>query len=89
MKFHLGSFLLGVVVGATGAAAAKRLRPVAVELLALGMRGVEVAQARVAVARETIEDVIAEARARARGLLGEEEPIVIDESAPSGRGEAA
>jgi hypothetical protein len=72
MKLHLGSFLLGVAVGATGAAAAKRFRPVAVELVSLGYRLADAVEARLAVGRETVEDLFAEARARARGLVRRE-----------------
>lgn len=71
MRLHLGSFLLGVAVGATGATVARRARPVAVEVVALAYRLAEAVQARVAIGREALEDVVAEARARARGLVAE------------------
>jgi len=73
MRLHLGSFLLGVVVGATGATVAKKARPVALEVLALGYRFGDAVQTRVALGREALEDLVAEARARARGLVGEAE----------------
>ena len=38
MKFHLPSFLLGIAVGGATAAAAPRLRPVALELLTVGYK---------------------------------------------------
>jgi hypothetical protein len=86
LKIHLGSFLLGVAVGAAGATVAKRLRPVGVELLSLGYRLADAARTRVALGREAFEDMVAEARARARGLVEELEAEEAAESVASGDG---
>ncbi|HZU98035.1 MAG TPA: hypothetical protein VFF73_15130 [Planctomycetota bacterium] len=86
MKIHVGSFLLGVVVGATGATLAKRLRPVGVELLSLGYRFADAAQTRLAMGREALEDAVAEAKARARGFLGEETPEPLVGATPEHNG---
>jgi hypothetical protein len=66
MKFHWPSFLLGVAAGAAGAAMWERLRPVAVELAAGGYGLTHALWARVATWQEDAEDLLAEARARAR-----------------------
>jgi hypothetical protein len=77
VKIHFGSFFLGVVVGATGATVAKRFRPVAVELLSLGIKLADAAQTRLAMGREAFEDVVAEAKARARGLVSPEDELIV------------
>ena len=69
MKFHLTSFLLGTAVGASGAALAPRLRPVALELATGCYRVLDAAMVKLARGRENVSDLLAEARARARGLL--------------------
>ena len=69
MKFHLTSFLLGTAVGASGAALAPRLRPVALELATGCYRVLDAARVKLARGRENVSDLLAEARARARGLL--------------------
>lgn len=69
MKFHLPSYLLGVATGASGAALAPRLRPMAVELATGCYRIVDSIGVRIARAREDLSDLLAEARARARGTL--------------------
>ena len=70
MRFHLPSYLLGVATGVTGAAVAQRLRPVAIELATGAYRVADAVMLRTARAREDISDLLAEARARARGTLG-------------------
>jgi hypothetical protein len=67
MRFHLPSFLLGAVTGATGAALAPRLRPLALEIATGCYRLVDAALLRLARSRENASDLLAEARARARG----------------------
>ena len=69
MKFHLTSFLLGTAVGASGAALAPRLRPVALELATGCYRVFDAAMMKLARGRENVSDLLAEARARARGML--------------------
>lgn len=71
MRFHLPSFLLGCVAGASARALAPRLRPVAVELVAVGYRIRDALGTRVARRREDVEDLFAEARARAAALAAE------------------
>ncbi|HTR51417.1 MAG TPA: hypothetical protein VMJ10_11965 [Kofleriaceae bacterium] len=68
MRFHLPSFLLGAVVGASGAALAPRLRPVAVELATGCYKLLDAALVKLARGREDVSDLLAEARARARTL---------------------
>jgi hypothetical protein len=69
MRFHLPSFLLGAVTGASGAALAPRLRPVALELATGCYRILDAAMLRIARGRENVSDLLAEARARARQRL--------------------
>lgn len=70
MTVHVPSFLLGVGVGASGAVIAPRLRPVAVEILTTFYRLGDAAMVRLARGREDLSDLLAEAKARARGRLG-------------------
>ncbi len=70
MRFHLPSFLLGYGAGAGSVLLAKRLRPLLVELAAAVYGLVDSLGARVAMQREDLEDLLAEARARARGKRG-------------------
>jgi hypothetical protein len=67
MKLDLSSFALGCAVGAGAAVISPRLKPLVLELATLGYRSAEALASRVGVAREDIEDLLAEARARARG----------------------
>lgn len=67
MRFHLGSFALGFASGFTTAKMAPRLRRVGVELLTIGVRIADRFAVRIAQGREDLEDLVAEARARARG----------------------
>jgi hypothetical protein len=66
MRFHLPSYLLGVATGATGAALAPRLRPIALEVATGCYRIADAAMVRFARSREDFTDLFAEARARAR-----------------------
>jgi len=70
MRFHLPSFLLGVAAGASGAAIAPRLRPLVLEIVTDCYRVFDAAMLRIARTREDVSDLVAEARARARGRLG-------------------
>ncbi len=66
MKFHLPSFLLGWVSGAGTAILAPKLRKVAVEAATAAYRVADGMAVRLARKREDVEDLLAEARARAR-----------------------
>lgn len=66
MRFHLPSFLLGYGAGAGSVLMAKALRPVLLELTTAAYRFVDAVAAKGAMKREDIEDLMAEARARAR-----------------------
>jgi len=66
MRFHLPSFLLGAVAGASGAALAPRLRPLALEITTGCYRILDAALLRLARSRENMSDLLAEAKARAR-----------------------
>ena len=70
MKFHLPSFLLGVVAGAGAKAIAPRLRPVFLELATTGYRIAQALGTQAARRREDLQDLLAEARARARRVTG-------------------
>ncbi len=67
MKFDVSSFVVGCAVGAGAAALYPRLKPLIVDLAAAGYRTADALAARIGVTREDFEDVLAEARARARG----------------------
>ena len=70
MRFHLPSFVLGIAAGAGGAAVAPRLRPLVLELATDCYRIYDAAMLRLARGRENLQDLLAEARALARGKLG-------------------
>jgi hypothetical protein len=76
MKFHWPSFLLGYGAGAASALLGKRLRPLLLEVATAGYRLVDSIVARAATQREDVEDILAEARARARNItvVGPERP---------------
>lgn len=74
MRFHLPSFLLGTVAGASGAVLAPRLRPLALEVATGCYRLLDAALVKVARGREAFADVLAEARMRARGTLRSVQP---------------
>jgi hypothetical protein len=64
MKFHTGSFFLGAAAGA--ALLGRRMRPLLLELATTAYRIADAIAARVAMKCEDMEDLMAEARARAR-----------------------
>lgn len=70
MKFDLPSFLLGYGAGATTVLIGKRLRPLLLELATLGYRVADTVVAKAAMKQEDLEDLLAEARARARHHTG-------------------
>jgi hypothetical protein len=73
MRFHFGSFLIGFGVGAATVVVGRHLRPALVEIASAGFQLVDAVAARIAMVQEDVEDVLAEARARARGLFEEED----------------
>ena len=77
MKFHLPSFFIGYAAGAASAAFWSRLRPLALELLTAAYRLGDIVAARMASRREDMEDLLAEAKARARSRFRKSaEPMV-------------
>jgi hypothetical protein len=64
MKFHLPSFLLGCGAGYAARSLSDHLRPVLLELATAGYRLAGAVTARTVRAREDLEDILAEARAR-------------------------
>lgn len=73
MRFHFTSFVLGIGVGAAAVLVGRHMRPVAVELARAGYQVTDVLSARVAMMQEDFDDMLAEARARARGAFDGEE----------------
>jgi hypothetical protein len=71
MRFHLPSFLLGCITGATVKTLGPRLRPVVVELTATAYRVLDLLRGHAARRREDLEDLLAEARARAEAAGAE------------------
>jgi hypothetical protein len=69
MRLHLSSFLIGVTMGASGAIVAPKLRPLALELATVCYRIGDQVMVRIARTREDLSDLLAEARAHARGQL--------------------
>jgi hypothetical protein len=67
MKLDLPSFALGCAVGAGTTLLSPRLKPLLLEIATVGYRSAEALASRVGVAREDLEDILAEARARVRG----------------------
>ncbi len=72
MRFHLPSFMLGYGAGAVTVLAGKRLRPFVLEVATAVYGLVGAVRARIAVEREDLEDVLAEARERARARVRRE-----------------
>lgn len=68
MRFHWPSFVLGYAAGAGSAMAWDRIRPLLVEVAAASYRAFDAAAARAVMVREDVEDILAEARARVRGV---------------------
>ncbi len=66
MRFHAGSFLLGVGLTAATMGARHRLRPVAVELGALGLHFARLGRTLVERRREGLEDLWVEVEIRAK-----------------------
>jgi hypothetical protein len=66
MLFHLPSFVLGYASGLFTALVAPRLKPMALDIAAAGYRLFDALAVRAARGREDLEDLLAEARARAR-----------------------
>jgi hypothetical protein len=67
MRFHVPSFMLGFATGVAAVKLYPRLRPLLTEIAAVGYRVADSLRARVARAREDLEDRAAAARAVARG----------------------
>lgn len=67
MRFHFASFALGFGAGAATVVVGRHLRPALVEVATSVYQLVDAAAARMAMVQEDFEDVLAEARARARG----------------------
>lgn len=67
MNFHWPSFLLGYGAGVVSTVVAQRMRPVLTELASAGFELLEAVAAKMAMTREDLDDIVAEARARARG----------------------
>ncbi|QAT84587.1 hypothetical protein EJ065_3018 [Corallococcus coralloides] len=67
MKFDLPSFLMGYGAGASTVLVARHLRPLLVEVATSAYRFVDMVAARAAMKQEDLEDLLAEAKARARG----------------------
>ena len=71
MKFHLPSFLIGYGAGASTVLLGRQLRPVFLEVATVAWRFVDAVAARAAIRQEDVEDLFAEARARARSQRAE------------------
>ena len=67
MRFHFTSFLIGFGAGAATVVVGRHLRPALVEFATAAYQLADSLAARVAIVQEDFEDVLAEARARARG----------------------
>ena len=71
-------------VGAGAVLLLPRLRPVLVELATAAYKFADSVSARLAMRREDLEDVLAEAKARARGAVAKEPtPVAVPQSAAS------
>jgi hypothetical protein len=66
MVFHFGSFALGFASGFLTAKVTPRLRTVGLELVSMSVRVVDGLVVRLAQKREDLQDLVAEAKARAR-----------------------
>jgi len=67
VKFDLPSFLMGYGAGVGTMLVGKHLRPLLVEVAATAYRIVDMVASRAAMKQEDLEDLLAEAKARARG----------------------
>jgi uncharacterized protein DUF5132 len=88
MRFSPISFVLGLAAASFVPLIARVFRPLAVEATAAGMGMVEDARRIVAEQMETLEDIMAEARAR-REHLDTEAAAPLDEAAPENGGAPA
>jgi len=70
MRFHWPSFLLGYGAGVGSAALSTRLRPLALEIATTLYRAADGLAAQLVMKREDLQDLLAEARVRARGFVG-------------------
>ncbi len=66
MRFDLTSFMLGFGAGAATVVVGRHFRPVLLEVATAAYQVADAVTARVAMLQEDVEDVLAEARARAR-----------------------
>ncbi len=66
MRFSLTSFALGFAAGAATVVIGRQIRPVLLEVATAAFQVGDAVTARVAMLQEDLDDVIAEARARAR-----------------------
>jgi hypothetical protein len=82
MKFHFSSFVLGCAVGAGAVLLAPRIRPVLVELATAAYKFLDTVSAQLAMKREDLEDVLAEAKARVRGAVAKE-PMPVPAAPPA------
>ena len=74
MRFHVPSFLIGCAVGAGVVIALPKVKPILVELAGSAYRLYDTVMARLATAREDVEDFVAEAKAWARAPRPAAEP---------------
>lgn len=74
MKLDLPSFFLGYGAGAATVLLGKRLRPVLLELATAGYRLADTITSRLAMKTEDVEDLFAEAKARARNRAAHDGP---------------
>ena len=70
MRFHFTSFAIGVGVGVAAVILGRHLRPVFVEVASATFSVTDAVAARVAIVQEDVEDMLAEARAKARSAAG-------------------
>jgi hypothetical protein len=71
MKVHTPSFLFGLAIGAGGATIAPRMRAVALEIATTFFKLGDAIAVQVARRREDVSDLLAEAKARARGQIAQ------------------
>ena len=70
MKIDIPSFLLGYGAGAGTVLLGRRLRPLLLELATTAFRFADAVAAKAAMKQEDLEDLLAEARAKARARTG-------------------
>jgi hypothetical protein len=69
MRFHWPSFLIGYGAGVGSAALSRRFRPLMLEVATTLYRTFDSLAAQLVMRREDLEDLLAEARARARAVV--------------------